>query len=74
MSTGTTAGFDQWVGGVSPERDDPSRSEKVRNYRFSCILMKVIVFFNKSSSAVHKISHPYRPRPTELFYWFHKLK
>jgi len=25
ISSGTTAGMDQWIGGVSPERDHPSK-------------------------------------------------
>lgn len=27
LSSGTTAGMDQWIGGISPERDHPSKSK-----------------------------------------------
>lgn len=76
LCSGTTAGMDQWVGEISPERHHPSKSSHFNHAPIviEILLTLFIVFFNKSMKVCPYISQPYRPQLPGPRLWLYALR
>ncbi|EXU94653.1 flavin-binding monooxygenase [Metarhizium robertsii] len=66
ITSGTTLGMDQWIGGISKERDHPSKS--------GCLLICQSDFFNKSMEVCPYINEPYRSKVPGPSLWLYSLR
>ena len=74
LSSGTTAGMDQWIGEISPERHHLSKSITPKHLTSILLLTTLPVFFNKSMKICPYISLPYRPSIPGRRLWLYALR